>query len=71
MTSQKQIRGSATILGAMLVLTVVQSYTIAQLDFAHAVRSILAVFGGAIQGQVASLIWIFWLGREEAKPYRE
>jgi hypothetical protein len=47
----------------MLLLTVLQSYGIAQLDQPYVVLSILAVSGGSALGLAASLLWVTWLGR--------
>jgi len=63
MTRRKMLRESTAILGPMLLLTVLQSYGIAQLDQPYVVLSILAVSGGSTLGLVASLLWVSWLGR--------
>jgi len=63
MSRQKMIRGSATIFGSMLLLTVLHSFASAQLDLPYAVRSLLAISGGSTLGLVASLIWLNWLRR--------
>ena len=55
------MKKTVSIFGLGLVLVVVQSYFIAQLDLPYVIRSILVIIGGSALGLAVSLVWIQWI----------
>jgi hypothetical protein len=58
---------SAVVFGSMLILTILQSFGISQLELPYSARSVMVITGGGAMGFAASQLWLHLISKLDSQ----